>query len=72
MLLIDLDPGEKFKFNNDIWTKLRCVSKYNNDYGRERRIFDCMSSEGRHRPFNDNTEIEPCQMRLNIGGDICD
>jgi len=64
--LVELDTGEKFKFKNDIWTKLSCVAKYNNDYGRERRIFDCMNSEGRHRPFEGTTEIEPCQRRIEL------
>lgn len=64
MKLDNLSKGEKFKFNNDIWTKLNCVSRYTNDYGKERRIFDCMNSEGRHRPFQEIVEVEPLQKRL--------
>ena len=65
MQLVNLTTGEKFKFNNDTWTKLRCVSKYTFN-GEKRSIFDCMNSEGRHRPFDARTEIEPCQMRLEV------
>ena len=66
MFLKDLTLGEKFKFNGDIWTRLKVVATYNNDYGRKRQVFDCMNSEGRHRPFNDNTKVEPLQTRLEV------
>lgn len=66
MKLKELDIGEKFKFNNDIWTKKECVQTYNSDSGTKRQVFSCMNSEGRHRPFNDNTEVDPLQTRLQM------
>ena len=70
MLLADLDHGEKFKFKNDIWTKGERVARYSIRPGYDREIFKCVNLNGRGRPFNDNTEVEPCQMRLSTGGDI--
>lgn len=62
MQLVELDTGEKFKFKNDIWTKFRKVRTKS----LKSDIFDCMNSEGRHRPFRGTTEIEPCQRRIEL------
>ena len=67
MRLEELDNGEKFKFKNDTWTKMKRIKSHNaikEDIVHD--IFDCMSSEGRHRPFRGDTDVEPLQRRIKL------
>lgn len=66
MKLKDLDIGEKFKFNKEIWTKGKVVGKVRHELAVDNvDIYLCTSSESRRRPFNGLTVVEPMQRRIN-------
>lgn len=65
MKLSDLYIGEKFRYNNQLFTKGKKInghSKYPND------IFDCFDQDGKHRPFREDTDVSPLQRRIDIDG----
>lgn len=61
--LQELNLGDNFKFQDQIYVKLKEVNT-NEEY--EHKIFNCKDELGRHRPFRDDTEVD--QMKLKRDG----
>ena len=64
MKLSELQKGEKFIFKGHTYTKQKAVPYHSKKF--EHDIFDCLDEHYRHRPFRDDTEVEPCQRRITI------
>lgn len=81
MKLSDLYIGEKFRYNNQLFTKGKKIGRTKGYDGvtpdRNHRIypkenpydiFDCFDQDGKHRPFREDTDVSPLQRRIDIDG----
>ena len=59
LLVKDLSNGEKFKFNDRVWTLVKKIPRHED-------VWDCLDDGGRHRPFRGDVDVEPAQRRLSM------
>ena len=59
MKLSDISNGETFIFNKSKWIRVKKIPR--------NEAIDCLEiNSQRHRPFKPNTEIIPCQRRIEL------